>query len=121
MLSQSARKKRHEVLAMAGYSATVAQHLGGEEFLAFYLTAGMVSALVNYAGRLRGLSGGHFKGAYGALWACIAAFGTLYPGMLHYMYIHCSSLHSRDRGTHAFELEGFQLRGRLSPTIEHPN
>ena len=33
------------------------QFLGGEEFLAFFLTAGMVSSLASYAGRLRSLTG----------------------------------------------------------------
>ena len=57
------------------------QVFGGEQFLAFFLTAGMVSSLTSYAGRLRSLKGGHSLGASGAVYACFASMAILYPGM----------------------------------------
>ena len=58
------------------------QFLGGEEFLAFFLTAGMVSSLASYAGRLRSLTGPTYSlGASGALCACFAAVAIIYSGM----------------------------------------
>ena len=57
------------------------QVFGGEQFLAFFLTAGMLSSLTSYAGRLRSLKGGHSLGASGAVYACFAGMAILYPGM----------------------------------------
>ena len=61
--------------------ANAVQVFGGEQFLAFFLTAGMVSSLTSYAGRLRSLKGGHSLGASGAVYACFAGMAILYPGM----------------------------------------
>ena len=61
------------------------QNLGGEEFLAFLMTAGMMSSLVSYAGRLSSLSSPNALtrslGASGAEYACFAAVAIIYPGM----------------------------------------
>ena len=68
-----------------------AQVFGGEQFLFFFLTAGMVSSLTSYAGRLRSLKGGHSLGASGAVYACFAGMAILYPGM-HALLPHACTL-----------------------------
>ena len=67
-------------ISREGWRGTV-QVFGGEQFLFFFLTAGMVSSLTSYAGRLRSLKGGHSLGASGAVYACFAGMAILYPGM----------------------------------------
>lgn len=62
-------------------AVTDMQILGAEQFVAVFLTAGMVSSLTSYAGRLRSLKGGHSLGASGAVYACFAAIALLYPGL----------------------------------------
>ena len=69
------------------------QVFGGEQFLAFFLTAGMVSSLTSYAGRLRSLKGGHSLGASGAVYACFAGMAILYPGMHAIVLPLCVHLH----------------------------
>ena len=61
-------------------STLAAQILGGEQFLAFFLTAGMVSSLASYGGRLARNGANYSLGASGAAWACVAAFTMHYPG-----------------------------------------
>ena len=67
------------------------QVFGGEQFLFFFLTAGMVSSLTSYAGRLRSLKGGHSLGASGAVYACFAGMAILFPGM-HALLPHACTL-----------------------------
>ena len=62
-------------------AASDMQILGAEQFVAVFLTAGMVSSLTSYVGRLRSLRGGHSLGASGAVYACFAAIALLYPGL----------------------------------------
>lgn len=75
--SNSARAAR----AMAARSAVcITQVLGPEQFMAFFISAGMASSLTSYIGRLRSFKGGYSLGASGAVYACFAAVAILYPG-----------------------------------------
>ncbi|CAK0743348.1 hypothetical protein CVIRNUC_001463 [Coccomyxa viridis] len=67
------------MIAFSSFGGHLAQILGAEQFVAVFLTAGMVSSLTSYAGRLRSLKGGHSLGASGAVYACFAAIALLYP------------------------------------------
>ncbi|KAK9825451.1 hypothetical protein WJX81_001933 [Elliptochloris bilobata] len=68
------------MLAFWGFGNAMAQELGAEQFLAFYVSAGMASSAASLLGRLRqGSRGGWSLGASGAVYACFAASAMLYP------------------------------------------
>ena len=66
-------------IALWSFGNDAASALGVNQFLAFYVTAGLSSALLSDLGRVRSLTGGISLGASGAVYACFALTAMLKP------------------------------------------
>lgn len=67
------------MLALWSFGVTTATELGVNQFLGFYLSAGLASALLSDLGRFRSLKGGRSLGASGAVYACFALVALTMP------------------------------------------
>jgi len=67
------------MIAFWSFGREAAAILGPDQFLGFYLSAGLASALLSHLGRFRSLAGGLSLGASGAVYACFALTAITKP------------------------------------------